>query len=133
MEKSIYEIVNPSFIFKFAGKEYTLRGADLEKAVIYQRRVKEIATNGETEYDLIAYCIYIMLKDVDPEITLDYVKMNTPATINVMEVLIQLGFLSPQQAKLVADLQMSMINQTTTDSSPSSQNEQIGPQNKSEN
>jgi hypothetical protein len=117
MNDTLYQLVNPPITFKFAGKEYQVKKANLEKALLYQRRLKELNEQKATspELRLSAYAIFIVLKDVDPEITEDFVLQNTPADIDVLECLTMLGFMSPQQMERARKVEESITKKLTLD------------------
>ena len=94
-EKTIYRLVNPEFDFEFMGKVYTLRKATLDKAIQYQTKLKELSGDSASDAKLISFCIYIMLKDQNSELTEEIVLNNIPADIDALEVLTILGFMSP--------------------------------------
>jgi hypothetical protein len=121
-DKTLYQLVNPAFTFSFAGKDYEVKKANLEKAVLYQQKIVSLRDLKESAVDLklVAYCIFIVLKDVDPSITEDFVFQNTPADIDVGECLTTLGFMSPrrmEQAKQIEEAFKKKL--TTADSLPS--------------
>lgn len=134
MSDTLYTLVNPSFTFSFAGKEYSVRKANLEKAIQYQKKTKELqdAKDVFADLKLIAFCIFIVLKDVEPALTEDFVFQNTPADIDIMECLTTLGFMSPQRKELAKKLEKALENRLTSDnSSPLSPIEPDGLQDKS--
>ncbi len=98
-EKELFELVNPPFPIKFGGKEYMVRKANLEKAVLYQIRIKDLVKNDDPAVDLkiAAYCLYLVLKDVDSSITEEYVLQNAPGDIDTIKCIETLGFMSPQR------------------------------------
>jgi len=98
-EKILFDLVNPSFVIKFAGKEFTVRKANLEKAILYQERLRELVDKKDSAIDIkiAAYCLYLVLKDSDPSITEEYVIKNSPASINSLEWIETLGFMTPQK------------------------------------
>lgn len=117
MDNSLVKMVNPTFTFEFAGKTYQVRKATLDKAVAYQQRVKELKSDAGQELLLVAYCIYLILKDYDAEITEKFVLENTPADIDIIEVLTQLGFLSPTKMAQVKAMEAAVLKQTTGEAS----------------
>lgn len=100
MENIAIELLNPEISFKFAGKEYFVRKASLKLGILYQQKVRELLEAKSVTVDLllVAYCIYLVLRESDPSISEDYVQSNTPADINVLETLTTLGFMNPNQA-----------------------------------
>ena len=75
------------------------RKANLEKAVLYQVRIKELVKNDDPAVDLkiAAYCLYLVLKDIEPSITEDFVLQNAPADIDTLKCIETLGFMSPMR------------------------------------
>lgn len=98
-DNTLFELVNPPFVLKFAGKEYTVRKANLEKAILYQAKVKELADAKEPSIDLklAAYCLYLILRDIDDTITEDFIVKNSPADIDAVKWIQTLGFMTPQK------------------------------------
>lgn len=115
MEKSLYTLVNPEFQFEFGGEKFDLKKANLSKAIQYQTRVKELATENDPNPDLkiVAYCIYLVLKHVKPECTEEWVIDNTPAEIDVIECLTTLGFISPKRAETAKKIGDEAIKKAT--------------------
>jgi len=105
-DQSMFQMVNPEFDFNFAGRAYHLRKATLDKAILYQGKAKELSDAKDVSADskLMAYCIYIMLRDVDKTITEQYITENTPATVSVIDVLATLGFINPTMQKTISKL-----------------------------
>ena len=116
---TLYQLVNPTFVFNFAGKEYSVKRASLEKAVLYQQKISELQSKKEQAIDLklVAYCIYIVLKDVDSSITEEFVFKNTPADIDIGECLAMLGFMSPRQKELAKKVEEALQKQLTMENS----------------
>jgi hypothetical protein len=128
-EKTLYRLVNAPFDFEFMGQKYQVRRASLDKAVQYQQRARELQASNDPAADLklLAYCIYLVLKDKIPDLTEELVFANTPADIDIIECMSMLGFIDPRKAALAKQLQESVLNRwTTKDSSVSSPTEQDG-------
>lgn len=106
MENVALELLNPDFVFKFAGKEYSVRKANLRQGLLYQQKVKELldAKSASVDLQLVSYCIYLVLKETDKSITEDFVQDNAPADINILETLTTLGFMNPGQAAKAKNL-----------------------------
>jgi hypothetical protein len=130
MDNTLYELVNPEFDFRFAGKTYHVRKANIEHAILYQKRVQELMEKKEAgvELRLASYCIYLILRESDPNITEDFVAKNTPAEIDVIDILTTLGFMTPQKAEQAKGLQKAMekLASTSVSSSQSSPTEPGG-------
>lgn len=101
MEKTLHELLNPEFTFKFAGKDYLVRKANLKQGILYQDKVQELLEHKTASVDLqlVGFCIWLILKEADPTITEDYVLNNTPADIDVVGTLTVLGFMNPKQGE----------------------------------
>lgn len=97
-ETTSYKIINPEFEFIFGDKAYTIRKANLNKYAQYQAKIGELKGDPSADSKLIAYCIYLVLKDHDPEITEEKVLDLTPGDVDYFEVLSTLGFMSPKKA-----------------------------------
>ena len=121
MSDTLYQLVNPEFTFNFAGKEYRVKKANLEKAVLYQQKIKELEQTKDAASDLklAAFCIYVVIKDVDKDITEKFVFENAPADLNVIECLTMLGFMSPQRMELAKKLEEIVQKKLTTENSSS--------------
>lgn len=98
-DKTLFELINPPFCISFAGKEYNIRKANLEKAILYQAKLRELVTQNDSATDLkiAAYCLYLVLSEVDAMITEDYIIKNAPASFNPLEWIEMLGFTTPQK------------------------------------
>lgn len=98
-EKELFDLINVPFSITFAGKEYTVRKANLEKAVLYQARLRQLAQDKDLAIDakIAAYCLYLVLHDADSSITEEFVMQNATGSLNVMDWLIKLGFMTPQK------------------------------------
>lgn len=134
-DNTLIKLVNPKFNLEFAGKEYSVRKATLEKTVQYYQRIKELKDDPACDLKIIAYCIFLVLHDEveRPEITEEFVLNNTPGDIDLMETLTTLGFMNPKKMEIAQKIQGNVIKALTTDSSsPSSQKEQDGLPEKSE-
>src|SRR5258708_36302479 len=100
MDNTLYELVNPEFDFKFAGKVFHVKKASIKHAILYQKKVQELSKQAEAgiELKLASYCIYLLLRDNDSSVTEEFVTENTPADVDVSNVLITLAFMTPQKA-----------------------------------
>lgn len=129
MDQTTYELVRPEFTFNFNGKEYRLRKANIRKAIEYRQKMDELQKEKDPASDpkLAAFCIYIMLKDQDPDITEDYIYDNLPGDFDMMDLLTVLGFMNPQKKEFAKKLQ-AVIDQKliSENSSPSSATGPVG-------
>lgn len=111
--KTLLDLTNPKFTFKFADKEYLVKRATLQQVSLYQAKVSELLketekSNSSKDIQIITYCIYLILKEVDENITEDFVQANIPGNIIPLELLEQLGFMNPAQAKLMKEIQTQL-------------------------
>jgi hypothetical protein len=114
---SIIRLTNPEFSFEFNGLPYTLRKASLDKAVLYQIKVKELANDPAGDLKLLAYCIWLMLKDKIADLTEELVMQNTPADVDVMQVLSVLGFINPSKMEQASKIKDALVKKLTGESS----------------
>ena len=123
-DKTLYNLVNPEFDFGFNNKIYHLRKATLDKAVQYQKKVKELAGDGNIDSvsnaSILAFCVYIMLKDQEPTITEEFVMNLIPGDVDGLELLCTLGFIHPSKLAAVKEVQASVMKKLTSDSSSQS-------------
>lgn len=98
-DKTLFDLVNAPIAITFAGKEYFIRKANLEKGVLYQTRLKDLVTANDPALDIkiAAYCLYLVLNDIDKDVTEEYILKNAPATFNPLEWIEVLGFMTPQK------------------------------------
>jgi hypothetical protein len=110
-EKQLFELINPKFTFKFAGKEYLVKKANLRQGIQYRQKVKELLDAKDENQDskLVAFCIFLILKEVDNSITEEFVLENTPADIDVLGTLEMLGFINPKQVQAAKVIQEKLI------------------------
>lgn len=116
------KLINPEFEFGFAGKEYKIRRANLEKVILFQKKMVELADAKDSAVDLkgAGYCLYLILKDADPSITENWVMENAPGDLDAYEVFENLGFMSRQKVELLKRLiQRNAPAQTGEESSGS--------------
>jgi hypothetical protein len=101
------KIINPEFTFQYNGKDYQIRKASLRKVIQYQEKVRELSEKKDpgVDYKLLAYCIFLILKGVEPSLTEDGVLDTVPGDINVIETLALLGFMTPSQKELALKAQ----------------------------
>jgi hypothetical protein len=112
MDKTLYEIINPEFDFKFNGITYGCRKANIENVIQFQLKTKELTDAKIKSFDskIASYCIYLIIKQSEQgkDVTLDYIEENTPGTIDLIEVLVELGFMSPQKSQAMKELAQKM-------------------------
>lgn len=93
------KLVNPEFDFEFMGEQFRIRKANLDKAIQYQTKVKELndAKDPSAHLGIVAFCVYIMLKEKKPDLTEAIVRENIPGDVDPLDVLTKLGFISPDR------------------------------------
>lgn len=130
-DTTLYRLVNPAFQFEWNGKTYEVKKANLAQVVQYQAKVKELIAGGEAGADqkIAAYCIYLLLKAQEPDLTEEKVLNETPGGIDLMELMMTLGFLKPTKETTAIP---EVKEQTTPDSLPPSLTELAGLPEKSE-
>lgn len=96
-DTTLYRLVNPPFDFEWNGTKYSIKKATLSQVVQYQAKVKELIAEGGAGADqkIAAYCIYLMLKAHEPDLTEEKVLEETPGGIDLIELMTVLGFLKP--------------------------------------
>ena len=114
---SIYRLVNPEFDFEFMGKTYRIRKANLDKAIQYQARLKELDGQLGADSKIIAYCVYLMLKDQEPAITEEIAIQNISADADALEILSVLGFISPSKLETAKKIQGVVMDRLTGEKS----------------
>lgn len=129
MSDSLLKLTNPPFSLDFDGKTYEVKRASLQKVVLYQQKALELSKEGGSaarEPKLIAYCLFLVLKDVIPELTEQDILDKTPGDLSTMEVLTTLGFINPAKAKTLLQMMTANQEETTPDSSAPSPTEPDG-------
>lgn len=111
---TLINLINPEFDINFDGATYRIRKATLDKAVAWQTKVKELDNDPASNLKIMAYCIYIMLKDKIPDLSEEYVLSHIPADIDSMELMVQLGFLNPSSLELVRAAKAQILSKLTT-------------------
>jgi hypothetical protein len=108
--KTLNNLINPAFTFSFAGKDYEVKKANIEQSQQYYVKLQELAKiqdmpPASRDLEVVAYCIYLVLNKRYSEVTIDFVKENTPGTADVLQILITLGFIDPRRAEALKNLQ----------------------------
>lgn len=101
---SLIKLTNPSFQIEFDNKIYDVKKATLEQIVKYTIRLKENAgsTDIEVYSRMVAYGVYLLLHEVDPSLTEEFIYKNLPA-VDPLDLLSRLGFIKlPETGKTVA-------------------------------
>jgi hypothetical protein len=96
-------VANNEFDFLFAGRVFKLKKANLKQVIEFQKRLIDITKdNAGIGLDVLAIApaLLIVLKNIDPTITEDYILENTPGDIDVMGTLQTLGFMNQQKKTL---------------------------------
>ena len=115
MSDLLLKLTNPKVKILWQDTEYEVHKANLAKVALLQKRIRELAEGNEPSADarMSAYAIYLILKEVLPEITEDEVLQKTQGNIDATDLLVQLGFLSPPKTepealkKLITDNSLS--------------------------
>lgn len=94
-----FSLINEPFPFSFAGKEYQVKKANLGQVMQFQRRSKEIYTEGDAAGDvrIMVYAIYLTLNAADSTVTEKYVEDNARGDLDFLDVISTLGFMSQQK------------------------------------
>lgn len=119
MSNSVLKLVNPEFTIEFMGKEYRIRKATLDKAIQYQQKLKELQNEASADPKIVAYCVYIMLKDQIADLTEEMTLANVPADVNTLEILTMLGFINPSNLEKAKQIEEAILNKSTSENSSS--------------
>ena len=115
---NLIKLSNPTFSIIFAEKEYQIRKATLADVAKYLIKIDEISKenliSSVRDIRLISYCLYILLKKVDNEITEDFVYENCPGDIDGLDFLTMLGFINPEKIKMVKQTQKEVVEKLIT-------------------
>lgn len=107
MDDKLTALVSPPLEYPIGERVYTYRKANLEKGVLFRSRVKQLTTtidDGANDLRMVAYCLWLVLKDEHPEVTEDMLMSVLPADISVNDTLVQLGFMKPQAGRMLKTL-----------------------------
>jgi hypothetical protein len=118
-EKALLDLINPTFTFPFAGTDYEVKKANIEQTQQYYMKLQELTKDdgmapAVRDLEIAAYCIYLLTSKRYPEVTLQYVKDNTPGTVDVLQLLIQLGFIDPRKATILKEAQQALITRKSS-------------------
>lgn len=113
---SAYKLANPEFTFELDGKEYRVRKANLDKAIMYQKRLRELndAKDDSAHLSIVAYCTYLVLRDCDPSMTEEKVRGLLPADIDPLDILSTLGFISPAKAEKAKAIEEALVKKANS-------------------
>lgn len=103
MLEALKTMTNAPRTFSFAGKDYEVRNASLEKIGQFQTRFDELtkAQDPALQVKVSAYCLFLILKDATPaipEITEEWVAKNTP-DVEMADVLEEFAFMNRQKVE----------------------------------
>jgi hypothetical protein len=119
--KTLVKLINPKFTLQFADNEYQVRKASMAQVIQFEKRMDELSNSSDAQltirdrdFALLAYCIFLLLKEVDLSVTEQFVKDNLPGDINELDVLGQLGFINPQKLKAIKEAQEKLIIQNSS-------------------
>ncbi len=116
MAEEIFDLkslVNAPFELPLGDKTFMVKKASLTEIQQYLDKVESFPTplTQANNIDLVAYAAYLVIHLADNTITEQWVKDNIPGTLatNPMPFLVMLGFIDPQKANLMAQLQAAAI------------------------
>lgn len=137
MDTKLLNLTNPEFTFTFDNKDYTIKKASMRQVIAYQERIKELQkdSNSDSSGQLkaAAYAVFLLLKPKMDDLTEDGVLDSMRGDVDLLDLLVQLGFMNPEKALMAKSLQSGVIRKLTGDkSSPTSQTEPDGLPEKSE-
>ena len=117
--QSLTNLLNPPFTFQFGDKEFQIRKANIKQVQQYQLKLDELSKDKETitpvkDLNLLAYSLFLVLSKADSSITEDFVIENMPGNVDAISLLAQLGFINPQRAKLVQNLQEKILSENSS-------------------
>lgn len=94
-----FSLINEEIQFPFGGQNRTVKKANLNQVMQFQRRAREINKTGDAAADLqlISYAIYLVLYAVDKAITEEYVSENARGDLDFVDVMATLGFMNQQK------------------------------------
>lgn len=125
--ESLTNLLNPEFTFSFAGKDYQVKKANIKQAQQYQIKLSEINESdkpqGVKDLSLLSYAVFLILNKADSTITEEFVEDNLRGDVDGVSLLTELGFINPQKAKILQQIQAKVLSEN---SSPSSLTEQAG-------
>ncbi len=131
MDDVLLKLTNAPFSIEFDGSIYQIRKANLEKAIRFRNKQQDLISKGGNDMELASYALWLVLSDVINDLSLEDVINKTPADIDVLSILVTLGFMSPQQAQRAGMIQLELAKRSTgNSSSQESPNEQDGLQGK---
>jgi hypothetical protein len=121
--KSLVKLLNPAFSFEFADKTYQVKRANIEQVQQYQMKVVESEKNTDIlpsvrDSNMIAYAIFLILHKSYPDVTEEFVKENIPGNIDIISYLLDLGFIDPQKAEIVRNLQGKIVSENSSQTLP---------------
>lgn len=103
-ENNLLKLVNPEISITLGDKQYQVRKANIRQVVAFRERLATLKGDPSVDQKIAAYCIYIMLKDKESTLTEDIVMETMPGDTDTMELLGQLGFMSPDKAEMAKRL-----------------------------
>jgi hypothetical protein len=122
MTDSLIKLTNPKFALEWNEEVLQVHKASLQKVAMFQARAQELIAEKTSgmEPKLIAYCLWLILKEVKPGITEEDVLSAAPGDLNFQDITTKLGFLSPTK------MEAALGSQTKTDTETSSSTSAIG-------
>lgn len=104
-------LTNSDIKFSFDGKEYSVKKANLQQVIEFQRKAREITDEKDAGADMriAAYAIYLILNSTDKNITETQILEKCPGDIDIMQVFTQLGFMNQQKAKMAREIGDALV------------------------
>jgi hypothetical protein len=93
------KLTNPEIELEIGGETFHVKKATLEKVIPFQERFTKLIADKDVAADakLAAYCIYLILKDVKPDVTEEWAMQNVPGDVEALTIIEQLGFMNRQK------------------------------------
>ena len=101
----LFDLTNPAIEFDVAGRKFEVKQANLGMLVLFRKYMTTLDAGDSTQDILLAVkAIYLVLKDKYSDVTEEWLLENLPANIETLEVLVKLGFMTPQKAELATTM-----------------------------
>jgi hypothetical protein len=108
------KLTNAEFTLTIGDRDFQVKKANLEKAILYQAKVRELIEkkNAHSDLNLVSYCTWLIVKDADPTVSEGWVRENLPADVAPVLLLQQLGFMSQQKVEQAQKITDSLAEKT---------------------
>lgn len=121
-DKILLDLLNVGTTIQLGGKEYSVKKATLRQSMLYRARIAQAKGKSVSDQELAAYAIFLVLKDQIPDLTEDWVLDNARGDVgftgdDVLALLTQLGFVSPEKMEMTKRLQRIAISRLTGEES----------------